>query len=295
MSLILDALNRSERERRGGDEVPNLATEHYSGAADTSSSWRQQLLWAALVAALLVIGWLVWERFGAQPGTAELTTAEQSADMPAAPTVTSDRQGAAETAVTEARAVAVAAQTATPVADTTPDAVAELPEPVVAEPAVSADVIDLYKQGGSGADAAPAPAPAESAPVEVAPPADPDPVVETATVVAPPVSEESLDIEALVARAENELENARLAEHPAPFLADLSQQKKNQIPTLMYSRHDYASDAKASAVTINGKSLRAGGTAGGGVRVVEVLPDSVVLSHQGTEFRLRALNSWVNL
>ena len=71
MSLILDALNRSERERRGSDEVPNLATEHYTGATDTSSRWRQQLLWAALVVALLVIGWLVWERFGAESGTAE--------------------------------------------------------------------------------------------------------------------------------------------------------------------------------------------------------------------------------
>ncbi len=295
MSLILDALNRSERERRAGDEVPNLATEHYTGAAGTGSGWRQQLLWAALAAALLVIGWLVWERFGAEPGTAELTTAEQSAAMPAAPTATSAPQVVAEPAVNKAPTVAVAAQTDTANADAETETVAEPPEPVVAEPAVSADVIDLYKQGGSGADAAPAPAPAESAPVEVAPPAEPEPVTETATVAAPPVSEESLDIEALVARAENELENARLAEHPAPFLADLSQQKKNQIPTLMYSRHDYASDAKASAVTINGKSLRAGGTAGGGVRVVEVLPDSVVLSHQGTEFRLRALNSWVNL
>jgi hypothetical protein len=110
-----------------------------------------------------------------------------------------------------------------------------------------------------------------------------------------PVSEENLDIEALVRRAENELENARLAEHPAPFLADLSQHKKDLIPTLMYSRHDYASDNKTASVTLNGKTLRAGGNAGGGVRVVEVLPDSVVLSHQGTEFRLRALNSWVNL
>ena len=63
----------------------------------------------------------------------------------------------------------------------------------------------------------------------------------------------------------------------------------------MYSRHDYRSNSKTSAVTINGRSLRAGGVAGGGVKVVEVLPDSVVLSHQGTEFRLRALNSWVNL
>jgi hypothetical protein len=173
----------------------------------------------------------------------------------------------------------------------------EQPAPTATESAVSADVIDLYQTSGGEREAAQTPIPPEPTPAETAQAArsQPEPSAEAATALAAPVSEESLDIEALVERAENELENARLAEHPAPFLADLSQQKKNQIPTLMYSRHDYASDAKASAVTINGKSLRAGGTAGGGVRVVEVLPDSVVLSHQGTEFRLRALNSWVNL
>jgi len=31
------------------------------------------------------------------------------------------------------------------------------------------------------------------------------------------------------------------------------------------------------------------------MRVEEILSDSVVLDYRGTQFRLRALNSWVNL
>jgi hypothetical protein len=48
-------------------------------------------------------------------------------------------------------------------------------------------------------------------------------------------------------------------------------------------------------VVLNGKELKVGGSPASGVKVEEILPDSVVLNYRGTEFRLRALNSWVNL
>jgi hypothetical protein len=166
--------------------------------------------------------------------------------------------------------------------------------PASRTPAVPEDVANLY-QRASGQHSG------EEMPATAEPPAQADPVPAAAATTARPVAatpvlaEETLDLEALVALAEEEVDNARLTEHPAPFLASLSQQKKDQIPTLMYSRHDYSSDSRQSTVVINGKSLRAGGSVGGGVSVKEILPDSVVLSHQGTEFRLRALNSWVNL
>jgi len=63
---------------------------------------------------------------------------------------------------------------------------------------------------------------------------------------------------------------------------------------LMYLQHDYSGDSARSTVIINGKTLRAGGSVGG-LKVEEILPDSVVLEFKGTRFRLRALNSWVNL
>jgi type II secretory pathway component PulC len=46
---------------------------------------------------------------------------------------------------------------------------------------------------------------------------------------------------------------------------------------------------------MNSKTLKVGGNPVNGVKIEEILPDSVVLSYQGTQFRLRALNSWVNL
>jgi len=107
--------------------------------------------------------------------------------------------------------------------------------------------------------------------------------------------EQQLDIEKLVAQAQDEVNNARLDEHDAPFIADLSQQTKNDIPTIYYRRHDYSGEPGRSTVLLNGKTVKTGGKVAQGITVKEILPDSVVLEHRGTQFRLRALNSWVNL
>jgi hypothetical protein len=112
---------------------------------------------------------------------------------------------------------------------------------------------------------------------------------------APAAREESVDIAKLVEQAESELKNRELTEHAAPFLVELSQHTKDQIPTIFYQRHDYVGDGSRSTVVLNGKQLRVGGMVAPGVKLVEILPDSVVLSHDGREFRLRALNSWINL
>jgi general secretion pathway protein B len=107
--------------------------------------------------------------------------------------------------------------------------------------------------------------------------------------------QESVDIDQILQQARQEVENASLDDHPVPFLGDLSQQTKNDIPTLYYHRHDYSSDTNQSSIVINGTTVKAGGSPLPGMKVEEILPDSVVLNYRGTQFRLRALNSWVNL
>jgi hypothetical protein len=118
---------------------------------------------------------------------------------------------------------------------------------------------------------------------------------QAAAVAVKPVQEEPIDIEKMVVEAREELENASLAEHSAPFIAELSQQTKDSIPTIFYERHDYSGNPAQSNVVLNGKKLKVGGSPAGGVKVEEILSDSVVLNHRGTQFRLRALNSWINL
>ncbi len=106
--------------------------------------------------------------------------------------------------------------------------------------------------------------------------------------IAPPV-----DLAKAVENAARELGESTLMPHPVPLLERLSQQQKDRIPTIVYTNHDYNIQG-ASTVELNGKRLGAGQRTDG-VVVEEILNDSVVLSLQGIRFRLKALNTWVNL
>lgn len=105
--------------------------------------------------------------------------------------------------------------------------------------------------------------------------------------------ETPIDIEEVLRRAQQQLGEPQLAPHPVPLLSSLSQQTRDRIPTLVYSAHQF-DVAGESTVTLNNQTLRPGQRVDG-FTVKEILEDSVVLSWGGSEFRLRALNSWINL
>ena len=62
---------------------------------------------------------------------------------------------------------------------------------------------------------------------------------------------------------------------------------------IVYSEHNFAPQGLAS-VMLNGKRLQSGQRADT-VEVIDILKDSVILRVDGIEFRLKALNTWVNL
>ena len=306
MSLILDALNRSEAERRGGGEVPGLATEHFSGAEGDKVKLRGYLPWLALAAAVAVIAWLVLDRTRVDAGAVV-----QSAPVAGAIETESSGTPAPAPAVRQRPEPATPAdsqQTTVPQTVVVPTEVVAAAAPAddrttSPERPADATVAALYQRApGTTESARAAPAQTNESMADVkaagAVPADTE---QTQTQVTAGRSgsrqrvSEPLDIEAALASARQEMENARLVDHPAPFIQDLSQQRKNAIPTLMYSIHNYSGKAGQSSVMLNGKSLRAGANVGKGVKLEEILPESIVLSHQGEQFRLRALNSWVNL
>ena len=306
MSLILDALNRS---RGNTDEVPGLATQHYVENNAGGSRARQYLPWLALLVSVLVIGWLVLDRVSSPPVVAEGTMIAPASIPVQTPTPEIPAAQAAAIVRTSEPAT-VATQDGTPVqapavtkltlveeeAEKEVEKIAE--EETAAQiqvPQVDSSVADLYRQQ-------PAPAAVTAAPAIQS---EPEPTAAAAPAVAQrpnPVDdveagrkEQPIDIEKMVLKARNDLENARLQEHSAPFIVDLSQQTKDSIPTIFYERHDYSDDKSQSSVVCNGKTLKVGGSPAAGVKVDEILPDSLVLNYRGTQFRLRALNSWVNL
>ena len=106
--------------------------------------------------------------------------------------------------------------------------------------------------------------------------------------IAPPI-----DLVAAIERAAREVGEPNLIPHPTLLLENLSQQQKDQIPTIVYTEHIYAEGA-APLVELNGQRLRPGQRTGA-ITVEDILVDSVVLRVNGVSFRLRALNTWVNL
>jgi general secretion pathway protein B len=285
MSLILDALNRSRQDK---ERVPGLDSHHLADSELAGSEggigWVQWLLVAGLALAVLVIGWLLLERM---PSAVEVPVV-QNKKTPAAVTVPAPAAAENTPAQREAPVMqrekiteAPAVSTATVPLRERP--VSDAPKESARAP-VDTSVAALYQQQGQDDDE----------PQAARQPA-PEPVAALADEpAAAGAQEEAIDIEKLVVEAQAELADDRLQDNGVPFLATLSQQTKDTVPTLMYQRHDYSGNPGKSSVLINGKTLSAGASVGG-VKVVEILPDSVVLDFKGARFRLRALNSWVNL
>lgn len=108
-----------------------------------------------------------------------------------------------------------------------------------------------------------------------------------------PVDSPAMDFADILAAAQEEMGVKPLVESSEPLLETLSQQIKDDIPSLIYSEHRY-DPLGNSSVTLNGKILKVRQRAGA-FTVIEILPDSVVLRWRETQFRVRARNSWVNM
>ena len=106
--------------------------------------------------------------------------------------------------------------------------------------------------------------------------------------IAPPIN-----LEAAIAEAANAVGERSLVPHAATMIENLSHQQKDDIPTLIYSAHEFQTDGSA-AVELNGQRLKVGQRAGP-VMIKDILVDSVILENSGVTFRLTALNSWINM
>ena len=319
MSLILDALNRSRQDQ---DPVPGLATEHV--ISHEPRGVKNYLPWVALGLAILLIVWLLVGRSASVPADnpaaagvpvptdredatavsalsknvgdalssvkAELQAkAESETQAPQQAAAVSnvrkevapisDANGLAETAAVQEVVEKTAASASSAVAA---DAQTQAGTPLEGDSASNDVVANLYRQKSE-----PSASPGKSPTVDA---------VERPARQGNTVAEEEvpIDITQMLEMAQAEMGGSKLVEHSAPLLAGLSQRVKDEIPTILYQQHEYSNRGGAISVMLNGKQLKQGGSISG-IRVREILPNSVVLEFRGTVFRLRALNSWVNL
>ena len=301
MSMILDAIKRSKESDTAIDGVPSVDTEHYIPSESNS-----RLPWiVAAVSVGLLLTVLLWQAFAPD----ETEKAAMSGDQQSAPdevrnetsTAPSSTPAAAEpasepggTTPSIASAVSTAAPTvAAATADEPPrvdvripdkraeSVVAELPARTVTTSGDDERLSALYAAMNQ-----------EESPTQtelVAVVADSEVAVEDVTEPEEP----RIDFVEILERAQREMGSTPLVESSVPMLDSLSQQTKDQIPSLIYNDHDYQ-ELGESSVLMNGQTVRENQRVGPFV-LVEILPDSAILRWRDVEFRLRARNSWINL
>lgn len=295
MSLILDALNKNERERQAPREVPDLAAgPHYTPPPPTPHiKW---LVTGIVVLAVLVLALLI--ALLLRQGNPTPAAAPPLATHPAA--VTAQAVPVAEPVRRE------------PVQEWRP-----LPRPTTQPPAPPAEV-------QSTASATPAPqdiAALYAAEETIAAAADPAPAQVNAASAARPIEREQvaalwrdMQTQPLPERQTTRPAPSPPATKPAatkpaaaavskgrdpkglaqfgevPYLHELPAQQQAKIPTLMYNKHEAAD----GAVILNKKRFHLGQSPAPGVTIEQIVSDGVVLSFEGRQFKLDALSSWVN-
>ena len=311
MSIILDAIKRSKEVPEGGGSVPSLDTDHY--VAPDEPLWKTSGFKLASVAAfgvmvvVLVVLYL-FERDGSDASdikvgvSTEAAAEERTADAVTAspkdivPDVRSQAPLTSSPPVSGSLPQNRSAKASNGgMRDSRPIVIPTETQPPTGSVADTEKLSSLYAAMNKEAEAELDLATVSEAETATAPDLR-DQVAEVSEVSEVLESSDesaAVDFAEILARAQKELGVQPLVESDEPLLETLSQQVKDQIPSLIYSEHNYSANGR-SEVVLNGKTLRERQRVGP-FTVVEILPDSVILRWRETQFRVRARNSWINM
>jgi hypothetical protein len=235
MSLILDALNRADKERSVEQSTPNLQSSHIESNS-SNNHIRRWILEAIIIGSVLLVALYFYTRD------------DNQADNSTSP---------AKTIIETSKTVTIKTPS-TPV-ETTPT------QPPINKkiekqltPSDNSAINALYQQ------------PKNESSIED----------KKTKAVKPEVSKPTID-------------NTESILSSIPLLAEQSRIFQRQIPSIEYSFHAYAE--QGGLVILNGNKCRVGTVLPSGVRIIAILENSLVLEYNSRQFRLLALNSWVNL
>lgn len=283
MSLILDALNRADHERKNQDTVPGLNTVHPAPVMVVEEkSGNKNGLYVAISLAIIALVASVYWFIGKSGKTVDVNT-QIGHTQAAKPPVTNATSSLTQQPETKAPVIADAAsqsivedKPAETLIAAKPTAAVEQLYTAPATQTTSADpqVNELYS----------AEEPAASESID-------DPFPESATLAAEPTH--------ITNTGRGAMENAPLRNFATIVnvqdFNELPWNTKQQIPTISYQRHNFLAGG-VSTVVINGQTLGVGNIAGSSQLVVqEIFEDGVVLKRGNVIFKLRALNGWINM
>jgi len=242
MSLILDALNRADRERGN----PQLTAGLSGGAQSNTSGSLPLLRWALELLVLVAVAGFFYQQSRPAGEAATDVNSGTTAPVLAAPSKTT----ATKTAMTKSSTTKTAVTGITELANTGTGAT------TTATAAIDA----LYRQQSAQA-------------------------IRQPTISAQVPSK-------TVAKPSTAIDSSLAILNSIPLLAQMPQRLQRRVPTIDYTVHIYAE--AGGMVVLNGKQLKTGAQLSPQLRITAILKDSLVLEFDGSQFRLAALNSWMN-
>ncbi|MBX2857625.1 MAG: general secretion pathway protein GspB [Cellvibrionaceae bacterium] len=293
MSLILDALNKADNERKQKqEELPGIATAHdsfqaYQGKPKLKTTWL--LVGAAFLVLLLIVVYFLGR-------SANGTTNTTKAELNSQPSTNLENRQASPTTATlraEAKSPPIQAQTKTRpdnklpglanqnTAAASPDSIdsAQQTKQLIAQQYAKIERQknrkaneDLQKENDIGElyqSAQRAPQQVTERPYQSSEP--------SSNIAAAKTAKDSIHYYTDIGS-----------------VREMSYSMQQKIPTLMYQNHSYHQGGR-STITINGKTVRKGGQVAQGVTIDDIFSDGIILKFQNQKFKMLAYSSWVNM
>lgn len=257
MSLLLDALNKADQERKRNEAAPGISSNHEQRDDHGPRNHSILLIIVIIVGLLILLAAIYW--------LGQRSTATQVVIAPAPISTASSTPKAVNNIGSKKSVVSSDNKSGEP---KTPQAT---PNTAANEIDTSDEnVASLYQNTQ---------VPESNAAVTISPPSqtpaqpanDPAPV--SAPDIASPIS---------ITQFAN-----------LPEIHDLPNNILERIPSLGYSEHNY--NANGGSVKINGEIKHANDQLPSGIVIDKILEDGMILHIDNYSFKMRAMNSWVNM
>lgn len=273
MSLILDALNRADRERKNTQVTPDINTVHEVTYRPEAAPTSKKILPITVLVLFLAVIWLAYTLLQNR-STPDLNQ-QRAPVVQSEPSIASATRAAAVVDEQPAQAEEVPAA---PQPEVLPGATSAAPQ-IVATAPPPAEVNSLYAQ--------------EKPAAKVETPAAVNdlykPVEEPAVVKSVALEPQTITPVSLVEKS-----TKTYAVLDVPDLSELPEGLQKEIPTIIYSQHNFTADG-ISNVVLNGQPRLAQTMIADQLSLDEIYVDGILLRFREHKFKLRALNNWVNM
>ena len=268
MSLILDALNKSERERTEQNNTVNIHSVHVSSSEDAQRLRNRRWMWEVFVIVFLLLGFYLYTQWIASPAGTPAPASESTAAVPTVLPVSP-----APSLKTQPQLKPQLNPQLNPQPQQEPQPQLK-PEPASGTQSNNATATDEKNQPAAGVSKA----------VRQLYEQPPQPEV---------IAVERKQVE--VKKPQQAVVDANAQWVSVPLISQLPRTVSSNIASIDFSIHMYSDQEGASFVHLNGELRREGDTVAPGLRLVKIFEYGIVLDYQGTQFRLLPLSGWINM